>query len=219
MLGMKSNWLIVFAFVVTAVVLAIGLDFPSLYLVAKPLLMITLLLHFISASKGYPAWRILVMAALVFSWGGDVLLMNNDMFMAGLVSFLVAHVLYIITYQKTGASTGKLTPMDVIKFVILGVALIWVLYPGIGDLLIPVVVYALTLIAMGIWAHKRRDATSEPSFKMVSIGAMLFVLSDSLIAINKFAIEIPAERMLIMSTYIAAQFLIIQGLLKHNKVD
>jgi uncharacterized membrane protein YhhN len=214
---MKSNWLIVFALVAIAVVIAIVFDLPRLYLVAKPLLMITLLLHFISASRGYPSWRNFVMAALVFSWGGDVFLMNSGMFIPGLASFLVAHILYIITYHKTGASDGKLKPLDLIKFVLFGAVLIWVLYPGIGDLLIPVILYALTLLGMGIYAHKRRGATSASSFMLVSIGAILFVLSDSLIAINKFVFDVPAERLLVMSTYITAQYLIIQGLLKHEE--
>ena len=215
---MKSNWMIVFAFVAMAVVIGILLDIPKLYVVAKPMLMITLLLHFVSASKGYPSWRIYVMAALVFSWGGDVLLMKNGMFIPGLASFLVAHVLYIITYHKTGASHGKLKLLDIFKFLLLGTVLIWVLYPGLGDLLIPVTLYALTILIMGIWAHKRRGATSTASFLMVSAGAMLFILSDSLIAINKFTFELPAERILVMSTYITAQYLIIQGLLKHDEV-
>lgn len=214
---MKSNWLIVFAFVAMAVVIGILFDIPKLYAVAKPLLMITLLLHFVSASKGYPSWRIYVIAAIVFSWGGDVLLMKSSMFIPGLASFLVAHILYIITYQKTGASQGKLKSLDVAKFLLIGSVLFWVLYPGLGDLQIPVILYALTILLMGIWAHKRRGATSSASFLMVSTGAMLFVLSDSMIAINKFTIAVPAERLLVMSTYITAQYLIIQGLLKHHK--
>ncbi len=215
---MKSIWLIIYAVMATAVLIALLLNIQVLYLAAKPLLMITLLLHFISTSKGYPSWRIYVMAALVFSWGGDVFLMMNDMFIAGLASFLVAHILYIIAYHKTGASSGVLKPLDIIKFVLFGVVLIWILYPGLGDLLVPVLVYALVLIGMGVWAHKRRGATSSSSFALVSAGAMAFVISDGMIAVNKFAFELPAERILVMSTYIAAQYLIIQGLLKHEEV-
>jgi len=213
---MKSNWLIVFALMATAVLIALLLDIPGLYLAAKPLLMITLLLHFISVSKEFPSWRIYVMAALVFSWGGDVFLMKNDMFVIGLASFLVAHIFYIIAYHKTGASSGKLKPLDILKFILFGVVLIWLVYPGLGGMLIPVLLYALVLLTMGIWSHKRRGATSLNSFTMVAAGAMLFVISDGLIAINKFAFEVPAERILVMSTYIAAQYLIVQGLLRHN---
>ena len=158
-----------------------------------------------------------VVIALVFSWGGDVFLMMNDMFIAGLVSFLLAHIFYIIAYHKTGAANGALRPLDIIKFVLFGAVLLWVLYPGLGGLLVPVLAYMLVLLGMGIWAHKRRGATSAASFMLVSTGAILFVISDGLIAINKFAFEVPAERLLVMSTYIAAQYLIVRGLLKHEE--
>jgi len=51
---------------------------------------------------------------------------------------------------------------------------------------------------------------------LVSSGAILFVISDGVIAVNKFAFEVPGERILVMSTYIAAQYLIIRGLLEHE---
>ena len=215
---MKPIWLILFIISVVTVFAGILFDLHMLYVTAKPLLMITLLLYFISASRGYPSWRFYVMAALVFSWGGDVFLMMDGMFTPGLVSFLVAHIFYITAYQKTGAASGELRALDVIKFVLFGAVVTWVLYPGLGGMLIPVLAYMLVLLSMGIWAHKRRGATTAISFTLVSAGAMLFVISDGLLAINKFAFEIPAERMLVMSTYIAAQYLIVQGLLKHDAV-
>lgn len=213
---MKTIWLVLFAISAIAEIVAILLSLDWLYSVAKPLLMITLLLYFISASQGYPGWRIFVIFALVFSWGGDVLLMPGDMFAAGLGSFLVAHLFYITAYIKTGAAEGQLKAWDLIKFILIGIALLWMLYPGLGSMLIPVLVYSVVLLSMGVVAHKRRGATSSASFILVAVGALLFVLSDSLIALNKFAFEIPAERLLVMSTYIAAQFMIIQGLLKHK---
>ena len=69
-------------------------------------------------TKGYPRWRIYVLAALVFSWAGDVFLISSDWFIAGLVSFLIAHVFYIIAYQKTGAANGQLKALDIVKFVL-----------------------------------------------------------------------------------------------------
>ena len=68
---------------------------------------------------------------------------------------------------------------------------------------------------MGVWAHKRRGATSASSFKLVALGAILFAISDGLIAVNKFAFPIPAERILVMSIYMTAQYLIVQGLIQH----
>jgi uncharacterized membrane protein YhhN len=214
---MKSIWPTLYLITAAAVLIAILLKVPMLYLVAKPLLMITLLAYFISASKGYPGWRALVVLALMFSWGGDVFLMMDDMFVAGLASFLVAHIFYIIAYQKTGARKGKIKPLDLAAFALYGIALIWILYPGLGGMLIPVLAYALVLLTMGVWAYKRRGATVIASFRYVSAGVILFVLSDSLIAVNKFAFDVPGERLLVMSTYMAAQFLIVQGLLRHRE--
>lgn len=216
---MKTTWLILFAISAVAEIVAILFDMSWLYSVAKPLLMITLLLYFISASQGYPRWRVWVILALVFSWGGDVLLMQEGMFAAGLGSFLLAHIFYISAYLKTGAATGQLRLWDLIKFVLIGSVLIWLLYSGLGNMLIPVLVYSVVLLSMGIVAHKRRGATSALSFTLVAVGALLFVLSDSLIAINRFSFAVPAERLLVMSTYIIAQFMIIQGLLKHWYVE
>jgi len=216
MVTMKPVWLILFIASVVTLFVGILFDVHMLYLTAKPLLMITLLLYFISASRGYPSWRFFVMAALVFSWGGDVFLMLDGMFTPGLVSFLVAHIFYITAYQKTGAASGELRLLDIMKFVLFGAVVMWLLYPGLGSMLLPVLAYMLVLLSMGVWAHKRRGATIAISFTLVSAGAMLFVVSDGLIAINKFAFEIPAERILVMSTYIAAQYLIVQGLLKHE---
>jgi len=214
----QSIWLILFIISAITVFAGILFDVHMLYVTTKPLLMITLLLYFISASRGYPSWRFYVMAALVFSWGGDVFLMLDGMFTPGLVSFLVAHIFYITAYQKTGAASGELRPLDVIKFLLFGAVVMWVLYPRLGDMLIPVLAYMLVLLSMGVWAHKRRGATTTISFTLVSTGAMLFVISDGLIAINKFAFARPAGRMLVMYTYITSQYLIIQGLLKHEVV-
>jgi uncharacterized membrane protein YhhN len=214
---MKPDWRILYLISAIAVLAGLLLGLPSLYVAAKPLLMITLLVYFVIASKGYPRWRYYVMAALVFSWAGDVFLISSEWFIAGLVSFLIAHVFYIIAYQATGASHGELRPLDILKFAVYGVVLMWIIYPGLGDMLAPVLIYALVLLAMGVWAHKRRGATTTASFKLVAVGAILFALSDGLIAVNKFAYPIPAERILIMSIYMTAQYLIVQGLTKHTE--
>jgi uncharacterized membrane protein YhhN len=178
--------------------------------------MITLALYFISASKRYPEWRWYVVTALIFSWAGDVFLIRSDLFIFGLIAFLLAHIFYIIAYQKTGAGRGEIKSLDIIKFVLFGAVLVWILYPGLDGMLIPVLVYALVLLGMGIWAHLRRGATTPASFILVAAGASLFVISDGLIAVNRFAFEIPAERLLVMSMYITAQYLIVEGLLKHE---
>ena len=212
---MKPDWRVLYA--VTAVVMLAGLalDLKPLYIVAKPLLMVMLLLHFLTYSQTFPAWRHLVTMALVFSWAGDVFLISADWFVAGLAAFLVAHVFYIAAYQKTGAGDGNLQPLVVLLFTLYGGFLLWFIYPGLHAMKAPVIAYALVLLGMGVWAFKRKRGTSVTSFRLVAAGAVLFVLSDSLIAVNRFATAIPAERILVMSVYLTAQYLIVQGLIQH----
>jgi uncharacterized membrane protein YhhN len=134
-----------------------------------------------------------------------------------LAAFLLAHVFYILAYQKTGAASGALRLSDILMFVLYGSGLIWLIYPGLGGLKTAVFLYALVLLGMGVWAHKRRGGTNPASFRLVAAGAILFVLSDGLIAVNKFAFAIPAERILVMSVYMTAQYLIVQGLIQHRE--
>jgi len=179
---MQSRWQLIYATFSAATLVAILSSQTTLYMLVKPFLMISLLFYFTTGSMGYPKWRIPVMLALIFSWLGDVLLLSNNLFIAGLAAFLVAHVFYIVAYHKTGAASGELKPVDTIKIVVLGAILIGILFPKLGGMMIPVLAYAMVLLAMALWAHKRRGATSARSFMLVSSGAILFVISDGVIA-------------------------------------
>lgn len=213
---MKPDWRILYAITAAALLTGLFLDLKIIYFTAKPLLMVFLLLYFVTASRAYPAWRRLVIMALVFSWAGDLFLLSGDWFVAGLASFLVAHLFYIAAYQKTGAARGNLPLLAVSMFALFGICLMWFIYPGLHDLKAAVFIYALVLLGMGVWAFKRKDGTNGSSFRLVATGAVLFVLSDSLIAVNRFAHAIPAERFLVMSIYMTAQYFIVQGMIQHR---
>lgn len=214
---MRPDWRILYAVAAVVLLAGLALGLRPVYIAIKPLMMIILLLHFFTSTSGYPAWRRLVIMALVFSCAGDVFLVMPDGFVAGLASFLVAHLFYIAVYQKTGAAKGRLRAVDVVPFALFGILLLWFVTPGLDEMVIPVYCYALVLLTMGVWAFKRRGGTGEASFRLVAAGAALFVLSDSLIAVNRFAHAIPAERILVMSVYLTAQYLIVQGLILHGE--
>ena len=214
---MKPDWRILYGLATALLLTGLALDSKLLYIFTKPLLMILLLLYFVTSTRTYPGWRRLVVLALVFSWAGDVFLISGDWFVAGLASFLIAHIFYIAAYQKTGAAKGALPSVVIIQFAFFGMLLIWLIYPGLNDLKAPVFIYALVLLTMGMWACKRRGGTNQSSYRLVASGAVLFVLSDSLIALNRFAFTIPAERLLVMSIYLTAQYLIVRGLIKHKE--
>ena len=193
-----------------------------LHQVCKPLIMITLGIYYLC----HPEFRSpAVWLAIFFSLVGDVLLMFEDgdpkFFMMGLAAFLIAHIFYILSYrQHQDKSLEKsLKGIQKIRFsfpiVLAGTGLIVILYPSLGSLKIPVVVYALVLIVMVLNSVFRFGRTTNVSFSLVFLGSILFMFSDSMLAINKFFKPIPAAGVWIMSSYILAQFFIVHGLVKH----
>ncbi|MEQ8424888.1 MAG: lysoplasmalogenase [Cyclobacteriaceae bacterium] len=225
---MKAKFLIAFFVVSMCELLAVILNLEVLQWAAKPLIMITLGSYFyFSIRRDEMGSSKPVLGAIVFSLGGDIALMfqqhGQTYFMLGLASFLVAHLLYILAYRhhKNESNGKELHGIQKFRFalpiVLTGTGLITILYSHLGDLRIPVVVYAIVLIVMVLQAMFRWGHTSAESFWLVLLGAILFMLSDSLIAINKFLHQIELASLLIMGTYILAQYLIITGLIKHTK--
>ena len=161
----------------------------------------------------------LIFAALLFSWAGDVALgitrHQETMFMTGLVCFLLTHVLYVIVFLRT---PGKNLPPDkffysVIPVLLYGIMLLYILYDDLGEMKIPVIIYTSVILAMVAAAINRIEKVNRTSFYLVLIGAVLFLSSDSMLAINKFSSPFPFSSPLIMLTYIAGQYLIVMGYL------
>lgn len=215
------GWLYLFFLVLTIELFFICTNWTALRFVSKPLLMATLLAWFIAATpRGQGRWVIIL--ALILSWLGDVFLMledkNPDFFIAGLSSFLLAHLTYIYFFWQIRKQNTE--PMPLNLFIIIGisiyaVALFFFLSPGLGALKTPVLVYAVTISTMLIMAiHSSSPATNNLAYWLIA-GAVLFVCSDSLLAINKFYQPFATAGFLIMLTYALAQLLIITGAIKY----
>ena len=197
------------------------LQVEVLHLVFKPLLLIVISVWFFLETKSnYTGFAKLMQAGFLLAWVGDVLLMFVErdpiFFMLGLGAFLTTHVLYVLAFNKsvndsTWPSYVKTNPMAAAPFVLLGGVLLFMLYPNLGDLLIPVFIYTAVIVTMVIFALNRMGRTSELSFKLIYYGALVFMLSDSLLAVNKFLAPIPYAGVLIMVPYIIAQFMIMRG--------
>ena len=219
---MKKISLYLFTAASLGILVAEIITSPFLHQICKPLIMVTLGLYYLYHAEYRSA---VVWLAVLFSLAGDTLLLFEAkqpvFFILGLVAFLIAHVFYIIAYRQHVDESGEssLEAVQKIRFsfpvVLAGTGLIVVLYPSLGSLKIPVVIYALILIIMVLNAVFRYGRTSNNSFWRVFTGSILFMLSDSLLAINKFFKPVTAAGFWMMSTYILAQFLIIQGLVKH----
>lgn len=154
--------------------------------------------------------KVILLIALVFSMTGDVLLaFGSDYFVFGLAAFLLAQLSYAVRFSFDFCwNKERLVWIALLVISMLSVS-IFVL-PATGDLQLPVGAYMVAIFSMGFTACFRRGS----QFMMPAIGAFIFITSDSLIAINKFLIEIPHASILIMVSYYSAQYLITQGLIR-----
>lgn len=204
---------------------SVFMDLPLLHKICKPAILPLLLVYYVfSQRESKKPISITLNMALLFSWGGDVFLMNDGerFFILGLLSFLTAHVFYIFTFRQFRYETDQdsLHGLQRIRFafpiILYGSGLVVILYNQLGQLQMPVLFYALVLTIMVLQALFRFNRTSTSSFAMVFGGAILFMISDSLLAVNKFLEPITYSGLWIMGTYIGAQFLIVKGLLRHS---
>ncbi len=90
---------------------------------------------------------------------------------------------------------------------------------SLGDMKYPVILYSIVISTMLWIALDRKGKTNSESYILVSLGSVLFVISDSLIALNKFYSPINQAGLWIMTTYISAQFLIATGVLSHVRTS
>ena len=159
----------------------------------------------------------LMVAGLFFSWAGDVFMelsnTSENMFIPGLLCFLLAHVMYLTVFFFTPGKNCILVNRVylLIPVLIYGIALVTWLYADLKEMRLPVVLYAFVILAMLTGSINRMEKVNKKSFYLVLAGAILFVISDSVIAINKFSHQFEGSGIIIMSTYIVAQYFIVAG--------
>lgn len=187
------------------------IDSTALRLLTKGLPVIALIFWLRSAPQGeYRRW---ISIGLLFSLGGDILLdipetQLANQFIFGLGSFLIGHLAYVVAYTT---DTRRLAPIALIIALVCGGSMFWVLNSkpeGLGPLLIPVALYALTITAM-LWRALARlgvEGIPRNSALLAAAGALLFVVSDSMIGINRFVQPFDEARYAIIITYWLGQF-------------
>ncbi|WP_198651639.1 lysoplasmalogenase [Dyella sp. C11] len=180
-----------------------------LHWVCKPLTTLLILwLALRAAPVVSPRYRRWIVAGIVFSLAGDVFLMlPQDAFVQGLVSFLLAHVCFIV--GMLGDSRFAERPWGMLACLAYGAFNLWALWPSLPAALhLPVVVYVLVLAAMGGQAvvRARRHAadvlTGSAQWSMV--GALVFMVSDTLLAWDRFRFVIPLSTVWVLATYYTA---------------
>jgi uncharacterized membrane protein YhhN len=192
----------------------------SFHNLTKPLILTSLILFFYLEGKHLlPKTKRNMLFALTFSLVGDVLLMFEDdsinFFLFGLISFLLAHGFYIMVFLNKMNCLKKPIPFITI-LIIYALGFLYMLYDGLGSMLLPVVIYMLTILSMAITAVLRKDHVPNLSYNLVLIGVLLFLISDSILAVNKFYGKVPFEHLFIMGTYAFAQYCIVMGIIKQK---
>lgn len=181
---------------------------PSLLTVLLKITPILCLIVLVCRTEG--DWRkYIILAALLCSAGGDISLELNN-FTLGLSCFFLAHFFYILIFFNHIAPTparSMLALTIITSTIFLGIFLT----PHLGELTLPVYAYMAIITIMGVGA-----SLGSKHHPAIIIGALIFIVSDSLIALNRFYEPIPGARYAIMSTYYLAQFLLTTDARKGN---
>ena len=188
-----------------------GIAYKVAKLGAMVFLMLTLVTHQRFAAQPRNL-RWLVLCAWASSIAGDAFLAWSGYFIQGLASFLTAHILYCILFVKSGQT--KWNVALALPLVLFGAGMAtWLIASGgvAGGLIPPVLLYLIEILTMAMYAAARYKSDPTPENRTVLIGALFFVVSDSLLAVNKFIQPLPYSGVLVLGTYYSAQECILLG--------
>ena len=208
MTTLQKTWFYIFgAFAVLFIGLLPFEPYPGNFVIkAIPAISLAVLaLITISGSRGK-----LLFASLLFCAAADIALelAAGKYFVAGLGLFLIAHILLIITFSRDFKFQKPKIPV-IVLLVVYSKMMAFVLTPSLKEMAIPVYIYMTAITLMGIFASLR---ASKNDFTLY--GAISFIVSDSVLAINKFMMPVVAVEHVVMITYYLALFLIVYGFLK-----
>lgn len=179
-------------------------------LFTKPFIMISLASYYFVYARNF---KIVFFTAIVAALMGDIFLMwDHEMsFLLGLGSFLVMQVLYALIFWT---QKDKINGLDIVMSIIIALVaagLLYILIPDVDGLLKgAVAIYCLCIMTMVITAIWRERPHS--SYLPVLCGALLFMLSDAVLAIDKFSFPMEYGSVMVIGTYMAAQYLIVMGI-------
>ncbi len=204
----QRTWLYIFAiFAVLFIVMLPFEPYPGNFAIkAIPALSLAVLSFIvISGSKGK-----LLFVALLFCAAADVALelAEGKYFVAGLGLFLVAHIFFIITFSRDFRFQTSKIPI-IVLFIVYSGMMAFIMTPSLKEMAIPVYVYMTALTLVGIFAALR---AAKNDFTLY--GAIAFIVSDSVLAVNKFMMPVAGANFIIMITYYLSLFLIVYGFLK-----
>jgi uncharacterized membrane protein YhhN len=183
----------------------------ALVYAAKPLTMGLIIAMAVGlARRSESAYGRTILVGLALSLVGDVLLMlPADLFLPGLVSFLLAHVAYIRAFSR--GRPWRPSAAAVCLAVYGAAVYVW-LWPGLDALRWPVLVYLAVICTMGWQALDRWRGRRDRTAALAAAGALLFIVSDTALAVNRFGRPFAAAPLVVLTTYFAAQWCIARSM-------
>ncbi|MBI9042050.1 lysoplasmalogenase [Lutibacter sp.] len=206
-----------FVFVSLLDIVGIIFKIPILVYVFKPLIIFSLIFLYVFSLPKRLKWYVI---ALELSFFGDVLLLFEGelFFIFGLISFLFAHLLFIkIVIDRIKKITLKSVLVPSIPFLVVFGLLIFTLKDSLNELLIPVIIYGLVISIFGTVSFLDFLKTKSKLSLLMLIGAVIFIISDATLAINKFYSPSHFFEILVMATYVLAQYFIFRSMVLVKK--
>jgi uncharacterized membrane protein YhhN len=217
----KTIWIALFLLVLVVNLIAVYSNSESLQFLTKPLLMpllaIYLLLRTNTINSNLKGW---IFLALFFSWAGDIFLLFEErgpnFFLLGLSAFLVAQVFYIVFFHNIRMREYiRGNALLLLLVIVYYSVLINVLAPYLGNMKLPVRIYGVVLSFMVMLAMHTMLGKNKKAALWMTMGAILFVVSDSLLGVNKFFSGFNNAGVVIMLTYGLAQLFITEGAVRY----
>ena len=180
-------------------------QWPRTY-VYKPAAMVCIIALAMTAGTPSDLYRWAVLTGLLLSLVGDVFLMLRPAhFLAGLSSFLLAHLAYLAAFSSR---IGIVDWPSTAAAIAAGTGMLYVLWPGLGRLRAPVTLYVAAIAAMVATAVSAAMSAPDPGRTAAAVGALLFMASDACLGFARFRRSFPAAQGFILSSYYPAQALI-----------
>lgn len=216
----KYPWFqLLFVFIFILQLLSVWSSKTVLASFSKPLIVISLLIMLSVGTRLKGRFHKRIFTGLVFALAGDVLLTyaagSENFFIWGLAAFLLCHLFYIRAFYLDFKSAPELDKkgarIAIFCCAILAISFYFYLRPHLGIMKLPVMTYILVISMMMMMSCFRNQRVNNISFKLILFGAIFFLLSDGILAYNKFVSPISHSGVWIMASYMIAQYLITMG--------
>lgn len=199
-MGNKKQFLLnILIFISAGVSIYLEYVQSSAYYFLKPVTTILVILLVLTGKKSILKFRNTILLALVFCLLGDILLLKPSYFLFGLISFLIAHLLFAKSFIMLEGFQSTVILLLVLLAIGFGLYL-W-LYSDLGGLKLPVAIYIGVILFMawqGIGLYLKKG---KKVYFLIAVGVVLFMFSDSMIAMNKFKQAFELSGLVILSTY------------------